>query len=238
MTGRRLSHVAIVAVFAVACSADKISVSPVDDSVNSSQPAKQSIDELGIVDAELQVSTTTRTETECLTDPQLWSFDTNVPIETYSQSASLEELVARSPLIVGGQLIQQSTYTTEGTALQVKLFGAFGALEYDRARIEWIWVPEKLSDTGILGDSFVAFLSGEEFHYTYRYGSYLHTASAWVVNPKGLWIWCDRLATSIGAGPDGTPQQAHFDDSMTWDELWNAVSTSGQPVLDLYWLPE
>ena len=237
--GRRLCLVAVVAVFTVACSADKVSVSPVDDSDNSPQATEQSIDELGIADSDLRGSTTTRTEAECLTDPQLWSFDTNVPIETYSQSVSLEELVARSPLIVGGQLIQQSRYTTEGTALQVKLFGAFGALEYDRVKIEWIWVPEKLSDPGILGDQFIAFLSGEELQYTYRYSSNLHhTASAWIVNPRGLWIWCDRQATSIGAGSDGSPQQAHFDDPMTWDELWNAVSTSGRPVLDLYWLPE
>ena len=176
----------------------------------------------------------TRIAGGCVADPQLWSFDSAGSTKFSNQAASLEGLIARSPLIVAGQLIRQVPYTIEGTALGIKLLGVVGLQEYDRARLETIWVPGTFSDSGILGDSFVAFLSGD----TFQYSPNRLAVSAWVVHPEGLWIECDGEVIGISAGPDGSAQAITLDDPMTTDELWSVVGNSGLPRLDPWWAPE
>lgn len=117
--------------------------------------------------------------------------------------------------------------------LHIKLLGVVGLQEYDRARLEHVWVPGTLSDSGIMGDSFVAFLSGDTFQYSNRL-----LDPAWVVQPEGLWIECDGGVTGIGVGPDGSAQATTLDDPMTTDELWSVAAASGLPRLDPWWARE
>ena len=229
----RLGFAALLIVFAAACSANKTSVSAVDDGIGSTQTTEQSIDEPVPSQTEPRTSSPDRSASGCLTDPQLWSFDPDVSTEINDQSGSLAEHIARSPLIVFGQLVQQLPYTTKGTGLLIKTGGAVGLQEYDRVRLEWIWVPGALSVSGILGDSFVAFLSGDEIQHSNR-----HTATAWMVQSEGLWIACEGEVFSVGMGPDGSTQAVQLDEPMALDELWSVVSASGLPKLDLWWHAE
>lgn len=160
----------------------------------------------------------------------MWSFDSNGSAEFSNITASLEGLVARSPLIVYGQLIRQLPYTIEGTVLYIKSGGLVGSPQYDRVKLEYIWVPGTFSGSGILGDSFVAFLSGNQIQYSNFLGE-----SAWEVNLDGLWVACDSEVTSIAAGPDGSAHAVELDEPMTQDELWSVVSASDLPALDLWW---
>ena len=249
---------ALLILFATACSADKISVAPLDEGIASPPTTEQStpehsttehsttehsttehsttehsIDEPVPSNTEPQTSTTEQNAGNCVADPQLWSFDSAGSTKFSNQAASLEGLITRSPLIVAGQLVQQVPYTIEGTALAIKLLGVVGLQEYDRARLETIWVPGTFSDSGILGDSFVAFLTGDTFQYSNRLA-----VSAWVVHPEGLWLECDGEVIGINAGPDGSAQAITLDDPMTTDELWSVVGNSGLPRLDPWWATE
>ena len=244
---------ALLILFATACSADKISVAPLDEGIASPQTTEQSttehsttehsttehsttehsIDEPVPSNTGPQTSTTDQIAGGCVADPQLWSFDSAGSTKFSNQAASLEDLIARSPLIVAGQLIRQVPYTMEGTALDIKLLGVVGLQEYDRARLQAIWVPGTLSDSGILGDSFVAFLTGDTIQYSSRLAG-----SAWVVHLEGLWIECDGEVIGISAGPNGSAQAITLDDLMTTDELRSVMGNSGLPRLDPWWLPE
>ena len=230
---------AALILFATACSADKIGVAPLDEGIASPQTTEHSttehsIDEPVPSNTGPQTSTTDQDAGGCVADPQLWSFDSAGSTKFSNQAASLEDLIARSPLIVAGQLIRQVPYTMEGTALDIKLLGVVGLQEYDRAKLQAIWVPGTLSDSGILGDSFVAFLTGD----TIQYSPNRLAGSAWVVHLEGLWIECDGEVIGISAGPNGSAQAITLDDPMTTDELRSVMGNSGLPRLDPWWAPE
>ena len=235
---------ALLILFATACSADKISVATIDEGIASPQTTEHSttehsttehsIDEPVPSNTEPQTSTTEQNAGNCVADPQLWSFDSAGSTKFSNQAASLEGLITRSPLIVAGQLIWQVPYTIEGTALDIKLLGVVGLQEYDRAKLQAIWVPGTFSGSGILGDSFVAFLTGD----TIQYSPNRLAGSAWVVHLEGLWIECDGEVIGISAGPNGSAQAITLDDPMTTDELWSVVGNSGLPRLDPWWAPE
>ncbi len=222
---------ALLMVFAVACSVDKNSVPAVDNSSGTRQTSDQSTTVPVYSRTEPQSSSSLRSAYGCLGDPQLWSFDPDMSAVIDNQAGSIEGHIAQSPLIITGQLVQQFPNTIKGTTLLVKTLDAIGLQEYDRVRLEWIWVPGTLSVSGILGSYFVAFLSGDEIQYSNRHTGLV----AWVVHPEGLWIECDGEATSVGVGPDGLPRLVQLDDPMTLDELWHEVTASGMRQLNLWW---